>query len=544
MRGCANARVPDPTRPDPTKHTHTCRGRSVARVLCDLFHSRLVLVVVVVAVSLLVARHMGNCNCNLCHRDDDDDARPLVFLFYTPGWKHTKALRGDGGDGGDGDGDGDYDERAEDIRWLRRTCIESNVGAGDENKHHDDDDEGASRRQSRQQHRRQQQRHVARYLTRDALQPYLELLDAYDARRRARRRTDAPFAWTSVLCAPTQFSSYTEAAFELMNVLYLLALAAMRRAEASARSVRIGGERGDANADARAAYRAFVEAIGDLEAVRALRDARYAKAQRLRLPVDVSDAMLDALLHQCAAQAEEIAAVGALSQHTDAVDADSGGGPTTTAATTTRTATTPTSKTSLRAVAALAHSSARHYHAAKTSLSSAATAGDGPATDAHQVAVYTEYLQCKAEIATARARYAQALHLWTSQQQLQQQQRLSSDQDGSMSATALLRRGEAARAGALAAYHAALSAIGSARKQYAQTWCSRTPHRKRVQRALHALEAEIAARRDAADEENRRVHFGAFSDAGSAAAAPPPPPSLPEPSGTVAEVDAWQWRPH
>ncbi|KAK4537511.1 hypothetical protein CDCA_CDCA12G3536 [Cyanidium caldarium] len=431
---------------------------------------------------------MGNileC-CGANSATGQGDAIPADLVTYQPSLKRTKAVT---------------IPSQEDANALRESYVQPTVATPEE----------------------QETLYVKR-LTRTAIAPYLCHLAAMSY-------LDVPaFAWSSAL-APESFTERQEVPFESVNVIYLLTQATAQRAVqvkehdwiSSTEAVSVGaGElpelaaaTGEPREDRRsAAYRLYVEAIEDLEAARALRDEHFTSAQALRLPTDLTDAVIEALIHQFEGQAEEIAVAKALaarplSVKTRSASAASSSTATTNAATGSADAPAVTAKT----LAMLAHSSVRHFQDALSLL-------DQVCPQDRQVRIHVqqeryhawiEYLRFKVQVVTARARCLQAIDMWQ---------------------TSSLQ--EDARGAALAAFQSSFDALEAARSHVHKSWCgaSRT-QREQVLQAVAILETEIMEAHAPAGEENMRLYLTEKHEH---------PPPLPAPRGLLRDVQAWDWR--
>ena len=440
---------------------------------------------------------MGNvleC-CGAGSATGQGDAIPADLVTYQPSLKRTKAVT---------------IPSQEDANALRESYVQPTAATPEE----------------------QETLYVKR-LTRTAIAPYLCHLAAMSY-------LDVPtFAWSSAL-APESFTERQEVPFESVNVIYLLTQATAQRAVQvrehdwihGTEAVSVGaGEppelaaaTGEPREDRRsAAYRLYVEAVEDLEAARALRDEHFTSAQALRLPTDLTDAVIEALIHQFEGQAEEIAVAKALAARPLSVKTRpaSAANSTTTAAATNAAAAAAAGgggsadapAVTAKTLAMLAHSSVRHFQDALSLL-------DQVCPQDRQVRIHVqheryhawiEYLRFKVQVVTARARCLQAIDMWQ---------------------TSSLQ--EDARGAALAAFQSSFDALEAARSHVHKSWCGASrAQREQVLQAVAILETEIMEAHAPAGEENMRLYLTEKHEH---------PPPLPAPRGLLRDVQAWDWR--
>jgi hypothetical protein len=432
----------------------------------------------------LTVSGMGGCYSLLDGRHDTGQFEvivPVDLFVYVPGRKYTRALEA---------------TAADTALSLRQRYVAA-------------DSAGASKAT---------RVHVKR-LTRSRVAKYLQVLSKEDA----SAEEDAKYAWTGLLASGDRFHK-GDSGFEAVNVVYALALSTLMRAKRVASdpegeltdsvfdperipdqdSKRRNGSRKQSAPRKAPAWdtrrervqQLLVEAAEELQALKEIRNAHYPNEEAVSaLPVDLQDAVIDALLLQCLGHAEMVAVVrgfraklpkataGTLPQHED-----------------------------LSGWAASAHAAMARFEEALTVLE------DITPTDAHsrtevdgeRLQGWVEYLRFRLRTSTAWARMLQGMSLW-SQDETEKQN----------------------RGAALAACHDGFETLEAARRHVHKTWCGRErTQRESVLTALTQLEMQFMRIYEPIANQNMNIYLVGRDDQ---------PPALPTAQPMIPEPAAWLW---
>ncbi|KAF6001584.1 hypothetical protein F1559_003743 [Cyanidiococcus yangmingshanensis] len=356
-------------------------------------------------------------------------------------------------------------------------------------------------------------------LTRSKVAAYLQAL----GKEEGSGETETRYSWTSLL-APGSYVTRNDVGFEAVSVVYALALTTLKRAQ------EVASDASDETADSlldpvrysttakeksrrltkplsmtrtpawekrrERVQQLLIEAAEELVALRDIRNTYYPNADAASaLPLDLQDAVLGALIHQCLGQAEMLALVRRTRSKIQ------------------KARNKPLQDDELSDWVAWAHSAMNHFEEALTLLDEITPADLHWQGQIHgeRFHAWIEYLRFRLRTSTAWARCLQGISIWSGS---------SVDQQ--------------ARGAALAAFQDGFDTLEAARRHVHKSWCGRWRiDRERVLTALTALEVQFMKLYEPIAKENMRLYLVGRGEQ---------PPALPPPQALIAELEAWPWQ--